>query len=296
MAINLEPSKVSLLLHGASPIVDSGQTPKTLTAGGVTSTTAVSVLGGASLYRASGNQLMVPAHADFNMGTGDFAIEARVRRESGSGRAIFLGQCDSAGTNSSGAFVMQINASNQLEAYCVSGGTDFAKVTSSATVADGTFYTVEYSRSGTTFRLRVDGVTAATTTSSTAVNASSSKLGVFGLGEYTSGLQFQGYLDELVIFKGGLLHTADYTPANEEYALMTYALSGNVKDAANANAARAVVAILESTKTVIGSATSDATTGNYTIPTPTNDAHTLISYPAAGESLPALVLSGVIPV
>lgn len=293
MAILLDPAKVSLLLHGASPIVDSSARTKTLTAGGVTSSTVASVFGGSSLLRASGTQLTTPANADFNMGTGDFAIELRVRRSGGSGRMVLIAQCDSSGSTASASFIVQINASDRFEGYCVSGSTAFASCASSASVISDTWYTVEYSRSGTTFRLRVDGVTAATATSSSAVNSSSSALGLHGLGEYTS-LQFTGYIDEAVILKGGLLHSADYTPATEPYTV--YSISGTVKDSSGANAARLVRAYREDLGTLVGSVTSDGGTGAYTIPVDVGTAHTLNAYPAGGETLPALTLRGVIPV
>lgn len=293
MAILLDPAKVSLLLHGASPIVDSSARTKTLTAGSVTSSTVASVFGGSSLLRASGTQLTTPADADFNMGTGDFCIELRVQRSSGTGRMVILGQADASGTNASASICVQINATDRFEAFCFSGSTLFATCTGSTAITNGTFYTVEYSRSGTTFRLRVNGTTVATATSSSAINSSASKLALFGLGEYTS-LQFTGYIDEAVVYKGGVLHSADYTPATEPYTV--YSVSGTVKDAAGANAARLVRVYREDTGVFVGSATSDGSTGAYSIPVDVGTAHTLTAYPAAGESLPVLSLSGVIPV
>lgn len=75
-----------------------------------------------------------------------------------------------------------------------------------------------------------------------------------------------------------------------------FVLSGVVKDAANAAAARLVRALREDTGAYVGGVISNATTGAYTIPTEHPGEHTLIAYPAAGESLPALTLRGVVPV
>lgn len=81
------------------------------------------------------------------------------------------------------------------------------------------------------------------------------------------------------------------------FGLVTTAtLSGNVKDATGSNAARLVYAFREDTGALVGSATSNATTGNYSIATEYSGAHTLVFYPAAGESLPAIVHRGVVPV
>lgn len=72
-------------------------------------------------------------------------------------------------------------------------------------------------------------------------------------------------------------------------------LRGVVKDASDAPAARLVRAVREDTGAYMGSATSDATTGGYSIATDYSGAHTLLAYPAAGENLPALALRGVTP-
>lgn len=79
-------------------------------------------------------------------------------------------------------------------------------------------------------------------------------------------------------------------------AVTTVTLSGNVKDATGSNAARLVRAYREDTGAFAGETTSNGTTGNYSISTEYDGAHTLVFYPAGGESLPALVLRGVVPV
>lgn len=79
-------------------------------------------------------------------------------------------------------------------------------------------------------------------------------------------------------------------------AVTTTTLSGNVKDATGTNAARVVRAYREDTGAFMGEATSNGTTGNYSIASEYSGTHTLVFYPGSGESLPALVLRGVTPV
>lgn len=79
-------------------------------------------------------------------------------------------------------------------------------------------------------------------------------------------------------------------------AVTTATLSGNVKDATGTNASRLVRAYREDTGVLAGEATSNGTTGNYSIATEYSGTHTLVFYPGLGESLPALVLRGVTPV
>ena len=87
-----------------------------------------------------------------------------------------------------------------------------------------------------------------------------------------------------------------FYPGFGEITPDTFALSGVVRDATNALAARKVAAYREDTNALVGTTTSDGTTGAYSIATPTDTAHTLVFYPAGGESLNALVLRGVLPI
>lgn len=73
------------------------------------------------------------------------------------------------------------------------------------------------------------------------------------------------------------------------------AISGNVKDANGANAARTVRLYREDTGALVASGVSDASTGNYSINSPYASTHTVEALPAAGELLNALVYSGVMP-
>lgn len=86
--------------------------------------------------------------------------------------------------------------------------------------------------------------------------------------------------------------------ASYSYGLEVFTLSGVVTNAAGVPAARKIVAIREDTNAVSGVATSNASTGAYTIHIQAGAAvpHTLTAYPAGGEDLPALVLRGVVPV
>ena len=83
--------------------------------------------------------------------------------------------------------------------------------------------------------------------------------------------------------------------ATYSYGLEAFTLSGVVTDAAGNHAARKIVAIREDTNAVSGVATSNASTGAYTIQAGAAVPHTLTAYPASGEDLPALVLRGVVP-
>ena len=73
-------------------------------------------------------------------------------------------------------------------------------------------------------------------------------------------------------------------------------VSGVVQDASASPAARKVHLYHEASSLLVGEATSSAVNGTYAISTYNTDGHTAVAYPAAGENLPALILSGVVPV
>lgn len=84
---------------------------------------------------------------------------------------------------------------------------------------------------------------------------------------------------------------AGYSPG---LGAFTYEISGNVKDAAGANAARVVRAYRRDTGALAGSATSDAGTGNYALTTEYEGEHTLVFLDDdAGTAYNALALDRV---
>lgn len=81
------------------------------------------------------------------------------------------------------------------------------------------------------------------------------------------------------------------------FALRTvYFVSGNVKNASNANAARTVQALVRSTGALVASTTSDGSTGNFTlIPEPNSTAELIVLALPVSTSEPAFVFDRVVP-
>lgn len=81
------------------------------------------------------------------------------------------------------------------------------------------------------------------------------------------------------------------------FALRTvYAVSGNVKDASNANAARTLHALLRSSGALVASTTSDGTTGNFTlVPEPNSTADLIVIGLPVSTTEPALLFDRVVP-
>lgn len=75
-----------------------------------------------------------------------------------------------------------------------------------------------------------------------------------------------------------------------------YAVSGNVKNASNANAARTLQALVRSTGALAATTTSDGSTGNYTlIPEPNSTAELIVLALPVSTSENVLVLDRMVP-
>lgn len=290
---------VSLLLHmdgvdGSTTFTDSSPASKAVTAyGNAKISTAQSKFGGASAYfDGNGDYLGAPASTNFGFGTADFTIEFWV--------------CPaSLPTNSAKVIYDQRYAlSDKLPTLLTytggnviygTGGTD--KITSNAgALAVGINTHIAVARSSGVTRLFVNGLLAGSAWTDATDYAISRPI-IGGAGDFPSGpYNFNGYIDELRITKGVAHYTATFTPPTAPFPDRAPQLSGTVKNASNAPAARLIRAMREDTGAFVGEATSDAITGAYTINCKSTGAHTLSAYPAAGENLPALTLRGVVPV
>lgn len=297
MAGDVNFASVSLLLHfdganGSSSFADASSYAHTVTpVGGASISTAQSIFGGAAGdFTAAGSYLDIPASPAFSF-PGDFTLEWGSLRPSVTGDAIAMHTT----TNASATDGWWVNFSGDSLVVYNKGALIIS--VASAGVADGVFRRWAISRVGTALSVLRDGSVIGSTTTS-ADFSSSNNLQIGGhssFGSYSPWIY--GYLDELRITKGIGRYTGNYTLDSEPFGgAIALALSGLVKNAADAPAARLVRALREDTGVAVGYATSDASTGAYSIPTTHEGAHTLIAYPAAGENLPALTLRGVIPV
>lgn len=252
----------------------------------------------AMYFDGTGDYFKTASAADFQF-TGDFAIECWVHPTSN--------------TNSRGAILANAMTSwaagaTYLLRYGTSGtspgkvafgrhGTDPLLV-STSTVALNDWTHIAVTRSGSTIRLFVNGTIEATATDSSTWDFSTlgTLLGAC-LWESGSTGYFTGYIGPVRIADGAAKYTAGFTPPADVFTEYFGALSGNAKDSLAANTDSLVRAYLESTGDKVGAILSDASTGNYLIPTKFPTAHTLVFYPAADEPTPlqAKVLNGVLP-
>ena len=186
--------------------------------------TAQNQFGTASvLFDGTGDTLSLATSSDFGFGTGDFAVEAFVRRDTiGSAVTIF----DFRTANPDVAPLIQIAASNAVE-YVVNGST----VITGGTVAANTWTHIALSRVSGTTSLFVNGsrVGSAYTDSNDYGNTKT----------LTIGDSFDGYIDEIRVSKGQARYanaasitvpTAEFTPdVNTSLLIHANGLSGSTE-------------------------------------------------------------------
>lgn len=293
MAGDLHYQNVGLLLpgngaNGSTTFTDKSSTPKIVTAyGNVQISTAQSVFGGSSiLFDGLGDYLTVASHADFAFGTSDFTVEFFFRQAT-AGTNFLLDFRPNSSTN--GAYITTYIDRGTVQFYSNTG----VRITSGA-ITVGAWYHFELSRSAGSTKMFLNGAQAGSSyADSTNYLISPVNIGASGNGTST----FNGNMSPIRTTKGVARHTSAFTPPALPYPDYAGQIHGNVKDAAGANAARLLRAYRRDTGALSGSATSDASTGNYTINCPTVGEHTVIALDDdAGNAYNALVLDRITPV
>lgn len=203
-------SKVSLLLHcdgadGSTTFTDSSATPKTVTAVGVAKiSTAQSKFGGASaIFDGISDYLSVPAHADFDFGTGDFTLDAWVFPATISGYAAII--CRQQNVGDEGLFQLRLSSGKPEFVFCANSSSSLVTLSAAQSIAANTWTHIALSRLGGIGRLFVDGVLADTKSIAGTLNVAGRPLtiGVLNDGDSTNLLAFfSGHIDDARITKG----------------------------------------------------------------------------------------------
>ena len=235
---------------------------------------STSVIGGSGYFGSSGDYLTAPANAAFQMGSGDFTIEAWIYPTATAG--------------SSYSEIISYGASGQFDGWhfyqaastnVLSFGLNYAGliVSSSAALTLNTWTHVAVTRSGTTFKLWINGVNDGTATSVLAQLTNGSDLLYVGTGSYSQGSDrsFTGYISNTRVVKGSAVYTTTFTPPTAPLTaisgtsvlnLMTnagipdLAMQNNLETVGNAQVSTSVV------KYGTGSLSFDGNTGYLTAP------------------------------
>jgi hypothetical protein len=147
----------------------------------------------------------------FDFGTGDFTVEAWIRPSS---VATSINTIAGGLGPNNGDWTLALDSSTQLRWGRNHVAWDLT--TSGTTFSTNTWYHVAACRSGTSFRLFVDGVQRALATNSTAYTIASPLLGIGARqatsGSFSPGAYFNGYMEDLRIVKGFAVYTENFTP------------------------------------------------------------------------------------
>ena len=204
-----------LLLHfngtnGATTTTDDAagaRTAKTVTANGNAQVdTAQSKFGGASaLFDGTGDSLSVSS-GGFNVGTGDITVEFWVRHAAVNDQQVY---CDfRAAANNH--LIIYITSGNKIEIY--DGGSAYTGTTSLTT---NTWYHIAVSRSGTSFKVFLNGTQEISATNSR--NLSDNSTVVIGSSyDFTSTNSVNGWMDEIRV-SNTARYTANFTPSTTAF-------------------------------------------------------------------------------
>jgi Concanavalin A-like lectin/glucanases superfamily len=213
-------SYVKLLLHcdgsdGSTTFTDV--VGHTVTANGNAQIdTARSKYGGASgLFDGTGDYLSIPNSTDWDFGSGDFTIEfwMYVTGAPASSQVI-LAKRDSAGYT---PFGFDCTTAGKINFYGSKTGSAWdVNITSSSAISTNAWVFVAGVRSGTTFTLYIDGVSAGSTTVSGSLLVTTDPL-LIGQWGSSDPRNYNGWLDDIRISKGLARYTADFTPPTEAF-------------------------------------------------------------------------------
>lgn len=265
-------SSVSLLLHGdgtngSTTVVDSSPVANIATAyGNAQISTAQSVFGGASLYLdGTGDRVQFADSSVSPLGTSDFTIEFWVMPST----PVQLYPCPLAsGSYNTGSWAIQLGRTGvglKVQLWVDNFSIGAAMMTGATTLSTSAFTHVAITRVGTAFVLWVSGVSDATATSAANMRATSEVLVVGGDSAGSATSSFAGYIDDLRITKGVARYTSTFTPPTAAFSDYAGQVSGIVRDSSNAPCLRTVRAYDRTTGALVGTTTSNATTGVYTL-------------------------------
>ncbi|MFV3416298.1 LamG domain-containing protein [Pseudomonas sp. NY15436] len=206
---------VSALLHFdgsfSSEITDQkGHTFTTFN--GAAISTVEKKFGSASLLlNGSSNYINSATSSDWEFGSGDFTLEAWVRPAATiTSRQEIFNRFNVAGWG------VQILDTGFLRAFVANSTSGTVLIGPGSTaVTAGSWHHVALSRSGSTLRLFLDGVTQATAAISGAIETITNALFI-GADSGTSRF-FNGNIDELRITKGYARYTSNFTPPNSAF-------------------------------------------------------------------------------
>lgn len=296
-------ASVTLALHcdgadGSTTLTDTSASPRTVTLKPGTAVSPVAKFGTGSAKTVAAGGFSLPSEGVSNFGAGDFTVEFQLQPVTAAG--FFCGMYNA--TTNAASFYWSLAADGTVSFLLLRGAGDSFQVSSPAgLVVPGAFKHIAASRNGAALRLFVEGalVGSADLGASFTVWDTGVPLN-FGMIDPGAVYTGEAYFDDIRITKGVGRYVAAFTPPAEAFAdsvadTGVWTVSGVVRDGAGVPCARTVRAYARSTGALLGSTTSDAATGAYSLPMAAQNPVTVLALPANGEALNALVLDNVTP-
>lgn len=198
--------------------INSGATEKAITANGDTaaSRSQSNFYGGSFYFDGTGDYLITDSLNDFGMGTGDFTLEAWVYATTTSSyQGIISDRSDGASGNS-------INILNTNKIEYQANGTNY---TTTFDIPLNSWHHVALCRSSGIAYAFFDGVLL----SSYSASGNSGSTEIFAFGRYyynNNGYYFQGYIQDVRIYKGLAKYTQNFIPASTDPDILPDTPSG----------------------------------------------------------------------
>lgn len=290
--------KVSLLLHGAGAngatvFTDSSFPKKAISRGvGATISTAVSKFGGSSIaFDGVGGFLRTTYPAAFNLASVDSVVEFFCYPISGGAAEQYLVQIFGASNH---RFYVSRNLAGGLSFGFQAGGESPSVYSGSVNVPANAWTHVALTKTGANFRAFVGGLSA--------IWISAPQLPAMDcfvdIGAHSTSLSnyFLGHMAEVRITRGVSRYSNPFTPPAAAFLDYASQVSGVVRDDTGALCARTVRLLHRATGELIGSTTSDALTGAYTLGAPSLDEVQRIVLDDAAGALYNDIIDRVIPV
>ena len=218
--VNAVTNTQVLLNFTGAGIYDASMINNIETIGSAQISTAQTKFGGSSVYFNGSSTCTILANPMMSFGTADFTIEMWVysaSQSSGGNRTMGNGAGASWGANK---WIFTTTTPGNLNKFTWhfwnynSGGSDLLVSTSASN--DSTWKYIAVTRSGTTFRLFVNGVLEASLTSSASVDGGVAAQLTLGNSGVSGDSSWTGYLDDLRITKGYARYTANFTAPTSE--------------------------------------------------------------------------------
>jgi hypothetical protein len=183
-----------------------------------------SVLGGSGYFDGSGDNLRAGNNSAFDFGTGSFTLEAWVYPTAATPNAygVVLAQEQSSGTAAWGVS-LALSPSNVPTFFASASSGSYAVQISGSSAPMNAWTHLAAVRNGNTFTLYVNGVSAATTTSTVSITQGSSPYGglVCGGSSAVAALQFVGMISNARVVNGSAVYTAGFTPPTAPITAIT---------------------------------------------------------------------------